>query len=297
VTQLVVLGSGSKGNAFALVTPRGILLVEAGFGPKALARRAAEAGLAIDGQTSGRADGQSRLLGILLTHEHGDHASGALALAALHDAPVLCTSGTWQGLGHADGVQHVRVQPSRPLAFEGFTIDSCLTTHDAREPVSLAVTTPAGHRVAFATDIGRSSTAVRYLMREANAVVVESNYDEVMLRMGRYPPSVQQRIAGSGGHLSNRAAAGLVADVVHPGLTAVVLAHLSQACNTPAVARETVEPILRGRRFGGAIYIAEQDCPLPSISVRGAPGRDQGELALHWGGASPAPSSSGSPAR
>jgi len=290
VTQLVVLGSGSKGNAFAIVTDGGILLVEAGFGPKTLAKRAAAAGLQL-GQLGGEAEGRSRLLGILLTHEHGDHAAGALQLAALHDAPILCTAGTWAGLGPADGVAHIRLLPSRPLAFEGFTVDSCLTTHDAREPVSLSVATPAGHRVAFATDIGRSSTAVRYLMREANAVVVESNYDEVMLRMGRYPPSVQQRIAGSGGHLSNRAAAGLIADVVHADLTAVVLAHLSQQCNSPGVARETVEPILRARRFTGAIHVAEQNHPLPPISVRGAPGRDQGELALRWDAAAPARSS------
>ena len=283
MTRLFVLGSGSKGNAFAIDTPEGVLLVEAGFGPKVLARRMAAVGLALGGQTGRRAEGQSPLLGIVLTHEHGDHARGALQLAALHDAPVLCTAGTWQGLGPADGVQHERLHPSRPLEFAGFTIDSCLTTHDANEPVSLSVVTPAGHRIAFATDIGRSSTAVRYLMREANAVVVESNYDEVMLRMGRYPPSVQQRIAGSGGHLSNRAAAGLIADVVHDGLTAVVLAHLSQQCNSPAVALEAVEPILRARRFAGAIHVAEQDRPLAPISVRGAPGRDQGELALLWG--------------
>lgn len=286
MTRLIVLGSGSKGNAFAIETPQGVLLVEAGFGPKALARRATAVGLEL-----GRREGRRPLLGILLTHEHGDHAAGALQLAALHDAPVLCTAGTWEGLGSSDGVRHIRIHPSRPLAFSGFTIQSCLTTHDANEPVSLAVETPAGHRVAFATDIGRSSGAVRYLMRESNAVVVESNYDEVMLRMGRYPPSVQQRIAGSGGHLSNRAAAELVAGLIHPGLTAVVLAHLSQQCNAPDVARGTVEPILRAGRFGGALHVSEQDRPLPPISVRGAPGRDQGELALRWDAGSPARSS------
>ena len=142
MTRLIVLGSGSKGNAFAIESSQGVLLVEAGFGPKALAKRAAAVGLEL-----GRREGRTRLLGILLTHEHGDHAAGALQLAALHDAPILCTAGTWAGLGHSDGVQHLRLHASRPLPFAGFTVHSCLTTHDANEPVSLAVETPAGHRV------------------------------------------------------------------------------------------------------------------------------------------------------
>ena len=47
--------------------------------------------------------------------------------------------------------------------------------------------------------------------------MLEANHDEILLRTSDYPPAVQQRIAGSGGHLSNRAAAELLAEVVHPG--------------------------------------------------------------------------------
>lgn len=288
MTRLHVLGSGSKGNAFVLETSAGVLLVEAGFGPRAIRRRMAEAGLHLAGSPGD--GGGRRLLGIVLTHEHGDHAAGAAALAAAHRAPIVCTAGTWEGLGAPASADHVRLAPARPLAFEGFTIHSCLTTHDATEPVALVTETPDGHRIGFAMDLGRSTTAIRWLMREANALLLESNYDEVMLRTGRYPPSVQQRIAGAGGHLSNRAAAALAADLVHPGLSAVVLVHLSQQCNSPGAARATVEPVLRSRRFAGDLHVAEQDSVLPPIPVRGAPGRDQGELALAW---APKPALSG----
>ena len=40
-----VLGSGSRGNAVAVSTPQGILLIDAGFGPRALARRLQAVGL------------------------------------------------------------------------------------------------------------------------------------------------------------------------------------------------------------------------------------------------------------
>ncbi len=62
--------------------------------------------------------------------------------------------------------------------------------------------------------------------------MLEANHDEVLLRTSDYPPSVQRRIAGSGGHLSNRAAAELLGELHHPELAIVVLAHLSQRCNT-----------------------------------------------------------------
>ena len=89
---------------------------------------------------------------------------------------------------------------------------------------------------------------------------------------------MQQRIASSAGHLSNRAAAELLAELHHPGLSVVVLAHLSQQCNTAADARGTVEPALRRAGFRGALYVAEQDVPLPAIELR--PGPMQISLAL-----------------
>jgi phosphoribosyl 1,2-cyclic phosphodiesterase len=112
---------------------------------------------------------------------------------------------------------------------------------------------------------------LRYHFRELHAIVVEANYDEVMLRTSQYPASVQHRIAGSGGHLSNRATAQFLTEVHHAGLVTVVLAHLSQRCNSPAVARAAVEPVLRRSGFHGDLYVAGQDLPLAPIPIRLSP--------------------------
>ena len=275
MTRLFVLGSGSKGNAFAVDTEEGVVLVDVGFGMKALARRAEQAGLGLD-----------RVVAIVLTHEHGDHTAGAVALADRSGAPIICSKGTWRGLREPPEVPHHTLRPAHPLRLGSLTIHSCLTTHDANEPLAIAIEVGTT-RFAFATDIGRSTAGVRYLLRHAHAVVIESNFDDVMLRTGRYPASVQQRIAGSSGHLSNRAAADLVAEVVHEGLAAVVLAHLSEQCNTRERARQTVEPVLRARGFRGELFVAAQNEPLPPITVGAAPCPDQGELGLRWDEASP----------
>jgi hypothetical protein len=129
------------------------------------------------------------------------------------------------------------------------------------------VETAGGVRVGVAYDLGRPTAAVRYLLRNLTAIVLEANHDDVLLRTSGYPPVVQRRIAGSGGHLSNRAAAELLAELHHPGLGVVVLAHLSRQCNTAADARATVAPALRRAGFGGTLHVADQDEPLGPIAV------------------------------
>jgi hypothetical protein len=131
----------------------------------------------------------------------------------------------------------------------------------------------AGHRVAggvsigIAYDLGRPTAAVRYLLRECTALVLEANHDDVQLRTSGYPAVVQQRIAGSAGHLSNRAAAELIGNLLHPGLTMVVLAHLSERCNTEDRARREVQQVLNRARWDGVLHVARQDEPLHPLPI------------------------------
>jgi phosphoribosyl 1,2-cyclic phosphodiesterase len=254
-TTLHVLGSGSRGNCFAVARDGAVLLVDAGFSAREIQRRAARAGLDLRG-----------LAGIALTHEHGDHACGALRLAAQCGAPVLASPGTWAALGAPADVAFRPVGTARAEAGP-FAVTGCPLPHDAREPLALAVHTADGTGIGLAYDLGRPTTAIRYFLRELTAVVLEANHDEVLLRTSDYPASVRDRIAGSGGHLSNRAAAELLVEVAHAGLASVVLAHLSQRCNTEAAARGTVEPALRHAGFLGDVHVARQDEPLPPIGL------------------------------
>jgi phosphoribosyl 1,2-cyclic phosphodiesterase len=267
--RLFVLGSGSRGNAFALETGEGVLLLDAGWSARECARRAARVGLDL-----------GRLVGIALTHEHGDHAAGAVRLARRFRAPLVATEGTLRALDVPLG-EAIPLRPSSVVEIGPFSVACCRQLHDAAEPVAL-VAEARGVRVGLAYDFGRPTVGLRYLFRRLDAVIVEANYDEVMLRTSAYPPSVQHRIAGSGGHLSNAAAADLVGQLLHRRLGLVVLAHLSRQCNAPGVARATVEPALRARGFRGRLVVAHQDEPAGPIAVA-RPGRDAGdqvELAL-----------------
>lgn len=250
MTRLVVLGSGSKGNALAVTHEGCTLLVDAGFSAREVRRRAETAGVPLD-----------RVAGIALTHEHGDHATGAALLARDLDVPIACSAGTWHRLrAKAGRARHLPLAMTTIAEAGPFRIESAGTSHDAAEPLALAISTSQAS-VGVAYDLGRPTAAVRYLLRHRTALVLEANHDDVLLRTSGYPPAVQQRIAGAGGHLSNRVAAELLADLVHPSLAVVVLAHLSERCNTEGHAREAVAPALAAAGFAGELHVARQAEP------------------------------------
>jgi phosphoribosyl 1,2-cyclic phosphodiesterase len=117
-------------------------------------------------------------------------------------------------------------------------------------------------------DLGHASDPVRVAMRELDVLVLEANHDDGMLRAGPYPPSVQGRIASRSGHLSNGAAARLARECANGNLRHVVLAHLSEVCNEPAVAMEAVTAALAGTRFRGRVHAATQHGPVGPFTPR-----------------------------
>lgn len=256
--RVAVLGSGSRGNAVALEADGFAVLVDAGFGIRTLQRRARAA--AIDLRT---------VRAVLLTHEHSDHARGASPLAQQVSCPIYASPGTLAALAPRLADVRTRELPVNGTAEIGpFTVSTCPTSHDAVEPLALAVTqTCSGERVGIAYDLGRPTSGVRRLLRDCTCLIIEANHDDLLLRTGPYPPVVRERIAGPGGHLSNRAAVELVEELCHQRLHTVVLAHLSDHCNRIDLARRAVRNALRRQGFRGRLLVAEQETPLASFEV------------------------------
>lgn len=257
--RLIVLGSGSKGNCFALVCDGAVLLIDAGFSAREIERRL----------EAGGADPRA-IIGIALTHEHGDHASGATRLAARHDAPVITSLGTWKAImAGGDACSFLPIGTGRTATVGPFALSACPTSHDAAEPIAVGVSTPGGVSLGAAYDLGRPTQAVRWFLRERHCLILEANHDEAMLRTSGYPAVVQQRIAGPGGHLSNFDAARLLGELHHAALHTIVLAHLSQRCNSHDAARATVMESLDALGYRGELILAAQDGPMLAIDIVG----------------------------
>jgi phosphoribosyl 1,2-cyclic phosphodiesterase len=240
--RVVSLGSGSSGNALLVRAGSTTVLVDAGFGPRILASRLRQAGVAA-----------SEIGAILITHEHSDHSCGAVAFAARHRIPLVGDPRT------LDAVRDQTKGPSAPLAstcerhelpvgrttkLGDLEIRSFPTSHDAVAPCGYRLATGAWS-VCFATDTGEAGVAMIEAMRGAHLLVIESNHDTDRLVKGPYPWPLKRRILSPTGHLSNQQTARALLDVLDDGPRWVRLAHLSRTNNTPDLARVQVGEQLR----------------------------------------------------
>lgn len=260
--NVTVLGSGSSGNSILVDSGRTRLLIDAGFSGRDLERRLA----AVDCSPES-------IDALLVTHEHGDHVRGVGILARRWGMPVFMGERTRIACSPLlNGSEEIHSYScSAPVVVGDLFVEPFLTVHDAVDPFAVTVTErDTGEKLGVATDLGRPNVSVRHALSRCDILVLEANHDEILLRECAYPWSVKMRIGGSHGHLSNRAAAELVGELAHPGLTTVVLAHLSEQANAPSLAAEVVGERLRSIGYRGDMHVGRQDCPLEPIDVTSA---------------------------
>jgi phosphoribosyl 1,2-cyclic phosphodiesterase len=270
--KIAVLGSGSRGNATLLASGPSAILIDAGLSARQLEGRLEAVGYS-----------PAQIAAIVITHDHRDHTQGMGVFARRHATPLYVTEATRRAsLRLLRGSEQVRTyRPGYRFAVGDFSVEPFVTSHDAVDPVAVAVSAACGTRVGIATDLGRPTAGIRHAFTGCDFLVLEANHDERLLRSGPYPSSVQARIASSHGHLSNRAAASFAAELVHPRLSGIFLAHLSGDCNRPDLAKKVVTGTLRKAGWKGFIRVAEQDTPTPLIDIRELRlEREAGQLSL-----------------
>ena len=259
--RVTVLGSGSRGNAILVQSDGVSILVDAGFSGKDLARRME----AVDVEPES-------ISAVVITHDHGDHTRGMGVFARRFGTPLHLTPRTRSACRRLLGGNERVVEYDAAASFRigPLEVRPFLTVHDAADPVAVTVTdTGTGSRLGVATDLGRPTMAVRHALAGCHLLVLEANHDDDRLWNGPYPWSVKQRIASSHGHLSNRVAAGLARELYHDALAGVILAHLSDSCNDPGLARDVVGTGLDRTPFRGLLEVADQDEPGEPIDVEG----------------------------
>ena len=257
--KVTVLGSGSSGNAILVESQQVRLLVDAGFSGRDLERRLAAVEVPAES-----------LDALLITHDHSDHTRGMGILARRWSIPLYITETTRSACRKLlTGTEEVRQYQSDEAVMLGdLLVNPFLTVHDAVDPVAITVTElSTGDKMGIATDLGRPTVTVRHALQNCDLLILEANHDEIMLRESPYPWSVKARIAGSHGHLSNRAAGELAGELVHDHLGCVVLAHLSENSNDPALAYDVVGAALARNRYIGDIQVGLQNEPLAPIDV------------------------------
>jgi phosphoribosyl 1,2-cyclic phosphodiesterase len=246
-----------------LETEQTSLLVDAGIGKKEMLRRFAALGIAPE-----------RVDGILITHEHSDHSSGLPQMLREWECTAYLTEGTHQEIVRAlpenaakkmTRVEHVC--PGQRFIIGDIEVSPFVIPHDAMDPVGYAFRA-GGCKVVVVTDLGYLPELVKQHLRDADCLILESNHDLDMLKVGPYPWFVKQRVMSRTGHLSNEVVSEFLAD--GDGFDGraryLVMAHISETNNNPDLVRLCAEEALRRRpaecAFQGELFIASQRVPL-----------------------------------
>jgi phosphoribosyl 1,2-cyclic phosphodiesterase len=234
------------------------LLIDAGFSCRELVRRMKK--LDFDPATLGA---------LVLTHEHVDHCRGVDRFARKFQLPIFATEGTLAGtfLREETARSARLLRSGEPCEVAGFRVEPFALPHDAREPIGLAVEDPHGRRLGLIADLGCRTSLAWGRLQELDVLVLETNHDLDMLRNGPYPWSLKQRIAGRHGHLSNRDAADGLSELMGDRLRWVVLYHLSQINNLPALAAAAIGEVLDRERCPARLAVTGQDHPSPWLEV------------------------------
>jgi phosphoribosyl 1,2-cyclic phosphodiesterase len=266
--RVSILASGSSGNLTLLETERTRVLVDAGLGKRETLARLAAVGLDFD-----------HLDGILITHEHADHCNGLPQVLGLWKAPLYVTEPTMDALQRIlpetfrKRLQRAEtIQAGQRFSIGDIGVHAFAIPHDAADPIGFTFRTN-GTKVAICTDLGYMPELVKVHLRETDCLILESNHDLDMLKVGPYPWTVKQRVLSRTGHLSNHAVSEYLADPdgFDSHARYLVLAHISQENNNPDVARISAEEALRRRpaeaAFAGELLVASQQVPLRPLDL------------------------------
>lgn len=262
-----VLASGSSGNAAFLATSKTRILIDAGLSVRELTRRLAAIGESPDD-----------LDAVIITHEHSDHVAGLARLVRARakkgkplavfvsrlTAPVL----DWDldpGKSSEDGKCKEAPAVEEFQAGSGWfvgniAVQSFTIPHDAVDPVGFTFMAE-GVKVGIATDLGYMPDSIRMHLRRTQILLIESNHDLEMLKVGPYPWSVKQRVMGRNGHLSNDHTCDFLANDLDSGVQTVILGHLSEHNNHPEIVRMGAAQTLAARGLEPQLVIAEQKQP------------------------------------
>jgi phosphoribosyl 1,2-cyclic phosphodiesterase len=266
--RVYILASGSSGNLTLLETERTRILVDAGLGKRETLARLAAVGKDID-----------ELDAVLITHEHTDHCNGLPQVLGLWKAPLYVTEPTM------DALQRIlpdtfrkrlrraeTIEAGQRFVIGDIDIHAFAIPHDAADPLAFTFRTN-GSKVAVCTDLGYMPELVKVHLRETDCLILESNHDLDMLKVGPYPWVVKQRVLSRTGHLSNHAVSEFLADADGFDSRAryLVLAHISQENNNPDLVRLSAEEALSRRpaeaAFAGELLVASQQIPLKPLDL------------------------------
>ena len=214
--KVVVLGSGSKGNCTYLETKNTRVLIDAGLSVLQIRSRLRNQGIEF-----------SNLDAVFITHEHTDHIQG---LKYIKDGQLFLAS-----QGTLSNENYKELTPFKSIKLYDVEITPLPTSHDAYLPLGY-ILKYNNQKLVYITDTGFIDLKLINECKNPTTLILESNHDKKMLLNSRRSLKLKKRILSDYGHLSNEDSALYASKIIGENTKEIILAHLSEECNTPELA-------------------------------------------------------------
>lgn len=243
-----VLGSSSAGNCTLVWDNKSAILVDCGFDPDYILKNLDSIGLSF-----------SSLAGVLITHTHGDHVKKSmLRLLSRENIPVYCHHNIRGNLIYRYASSKriynhslIRSFKDDEIAIGNFTVKGFEVPHDSMGGCYgynlTSILKDKKMKITIATDIGYPEERLIDFFVDSDLIVIESNHDVEMLENSGRPAYLIQRIKEIG-HISNKQCADMLRKILTRSKiipAAIVLAHISQQCNTNQIAERNITEVLK----------------------------------------------------
>lgn len=258
---LLVLGSGSKGNAsivFDRISGDGVL-IDTGICKRDVFDFAQQGGFDL-----------TNLKAIFISHSHSDHVKNLGVIVR-----GLRSKGIEPAIfAHELTYHHSRefqrtfdisdvnlIDAGQSIKVGKLNVRILPTSHDTE--ISFGFRFESGaDALGFITDTGTLLPEALEGLRNVRILGLESNHDEAMLKNGPYPRMLKDRVASDHGHLSNAQAATALEALISDKLETVVALHISENNNTYRLPVETLRAVVQRSAASIQVTCAYQRRPV-----------------------------------
>lgn len=235
------LYSGSSGNSYFLEIDGVKTLVDSGKSGKKIIE-----GLKTIGEDI------KNIEAIIVTHEHKDHVQSLKMLSKKYDIKIVISEGTYimmeEQLNNIENENIITFKTGSKFKFKNIDIKSIKIPHDAADPSAFSFFDCENKKITIVTDIGNYNDYILENIKGSDILLLESNYEENILRVSRYPYYLKQRIAGPYGHLSNNKTKEIVEMLLDTNIKQIILGHLSKENNTEYIAYDNIYNVLKSAK-------------------------------------------------
>lgn len=249
--RFCIIGSGSKGNMTYIEVGETKILLDAGISLLSAKKRISDESVDL-----------ANIQAVIITHEHGDHVNFLPTILKKTKAALYINKDSYNKLDNAIKAQLPDVKIKFIKSDTRYRINDLdfLTLRLSHDSANIFGFVLIGNnkKLAYITDTGFFPLKYIDIIRNVDALIIEANHDIEMLLQSDRSWFLKERILSPNGHMSNQICLQLLLAVLSERHKVIVLAHISQECNSPDLIREQMYPEIK-KIFNGEILLAEQN--------------------------------------